>query len=292
MPNTPREVALQPEHFGLPSLSELRRYRVWDAYLYPSTVDRDGTQLVKTIEQTLPTLDKGAIERFCLFLHIGLGTADSVTEARIVAHPEDIAQPLKRWPDRALGLIQLNAGEVDRSLEAVDRWIANGPMVGVYLPDGGRSSFACNHPNYDPLVARVSSLGGLIMQHTWWETGGKRSAGSSTPQDLAELATRFPKVNFVCAHAGGEWEKGIRAVASHPNILVETSGFDPTAGFIEMAVRELGAERIVFGSHLPSRSLGTEYGKIFGADIDESQRRLILGDNLRRLLEPILSRKS
>ncbi len=72
------------------------------------------------------------------------------------------------------------------------------------------------------------------------------------------------------------------------NILVETSGFDPTAGFIELAVRELGAERIVFGSHLPSRSLGTEVGKIIGADITDEQRMLIFGENYRRLLKPIL----
>ena len=74
-------------------------------------------------------------------------------------------------------------------------------------------------------------------------------------------------------------------------MLVETSGFDATAGFIEMAVRELGAERIVFGSHLPSRSLGTELGKVVGADITEEDKRLILGENYRSLLRPILRAK-
>jgi len=67
---------------------------------------------------------------------------------------------------------------------------------------------------------------------------------------------------------------------------VETSGFDPTAGFIEMAVRELGAERIIFGSHLPSRSLGTELCKVTAANISEADKRLILGTNFRQLLTP------
>ena len=66
---------------------------------------------------------------------------------------------------------------------------------------------------------------------------------------------------------------------------METSGFDATAGFIEMAVREVGAKRIVFGSHLPSRSLGTELGKVVGAEISEADKRLILGQNYRRLLK-------
>jgi predicted TIM-barrel fold metal-dependent hydrolase len=109
----------------------------------------------------------------------------------------------------------------------------------------------------------------------------------STPSELVELSKKFPEQKFVCAHAGGEWELGIRAVRDYPNILIETSGFDPTAGFIEMAVRELGAERIVFGSHLPSRSLGTEVGKIIGADISDEDRRLIFGENYRQLLKSI-----
>ena len=51
-----------------------------------------------------------------------------------------------------------------------------------------------------------------------------------------------------------------------------------------MAMRELGAERVIFGSHLPSRSLGTELGKIVGAEITEAEKKLILGTNFRHLL--------
>ena len=102
------------------------------------------------------------------------------------------------------------------------------------------------------------------------------------------LSARYPQQKFACAHAGGEWERGIRAVRNSPNILVETSGFDATAGFIEMAVRDVGAERIIFGSHLPSRSLGTELGKVIGTDVSERDRKLILGENFRNLLRPIL----
>lgn len=239
----------------------------------------------------MPALEKGAIQKACLFLHVGLGTADAATETRIRAKPETIVAPLERWPERLLGMIQLNANDVSGSLDALNRWLRDGPMVGVYFPGGRRGALPCSHPNFLPLVERVAELDGLIMQHTWFKTGGKESRGESTPSELAQLATRFPTVRFICAHSGGEWERGIRAVAACPNILIETSGFDPTAGFIEMAVRDLGADRIVFGSHLPSRSLGTELGKVVGADVSERDRHKILGENLRRLLAPILRSK-
>ncbi|HBL47918.1 MAG TPA: amidohydrolase [Planctomycetaceae bacterium] len=194
--------------------------------------------------------------------------------------------PLKRWPDLMLGMIQLNANNVPASLDALNRWLQDGPMRGVYFPGGGPAALTCTHPNFVPLIERIAELNGVIMQHTWFITGGKKSPGMTTPSELAVLAKRFPEQKFICAHSGGEWERGIRAVRDSENILVETSGFDPTAGFIEMAVRELGAERIIFGSHLPSRSLGTELCKVTAANISEADKRLILGTNFRKLLTP------
>jgi len=266
---------------GLPPAEQLQAYEIWDSYFLPAGVDAAG--LNKDIERTLPTIAKGAIQRLCIFLNVGLGTTNAATEARIKRNPESVLEPLKRYP-QLIGFMQLNANDVPGSLRALDRWMKNGPLVGVYFPGGGAAALSCNHRNFDPLVERIAELGGVIMQHTWFKTGGKGSPGESTPSELVQLAARFPRVPFLCAHAGGEWEKGIRAVRSSPNILVETSGFDSTAGFIEMAVRDLDADRVVFGSHLPSRSLGTELAKIIGANISEADKKKILGTNLRKLL--------
>jgi len=270
----------------------LDEWEIWDSYLTPTMSDPDGRALLRDIDRTIPILDLAHIRRFCVFLHVGIGTADPGTEKRLTDHPEDIMAPLHRWPDRILGMIQINTSDVRRSLDAINRWIADGPMVGVYLPGDRRNLLPCYHKNYDSLVARVGELGGLIMQHTWNKTNGKDHPGVSTPADLALLASRFPEIGFVCAHAGGEWESGIRAVRGSANVVVETSGFDPTAGFIEMALRELGAHRILFGSHLPSRSLGTELGKVLAAQISETAKKQILGENLRQQLRLILQKKS
>lgn len=236
------------------------------------------------IERALSAMEIGAFEKACYFAHVGLGTTgDAATERRLRAEPELVLAPLRRWPDRMIGMIQVNPHDVPASLAAIDRWIGEGPMMGVYFSGGGPAALACTHPNMRPLVERVHRVGGVIMQHTWFKTGGKQGDGESTPTELAILARRYPEQVFLCAHAGGEWEKGIRAVKGSPNVWVETSGFDATAGFLEMAVRELGDQRIVFGSHLPSRSLGTELGKVLGANLSEESKQRILGENYRRL---------
>jgi predicted TIM-barrel fold metal-dependent hydrolase len=278
-----------PAHpLGLPSEEQLKQYRIWDSYFTPSHSNpgSDGMRgLIADIERATPAFTKGQFEKLCYFAHVGLGTTnDGRLEEKLRTQPNMALKVMERWPDKLLGMIQLNANQVAPSLDALKRWLRDGPMIGVYFSGGGPAALCCTHANYLPLVEQIAEYRGIIMQHTWFKTGGKQSPGESTPSELAELARRFPEQKFLCAHAGGEWERGIRAVKNSPNILIETSGFDSTAGFIEMAVRELGDKRIVFGSHLPSRSLGTELGKVIGAEVPEESKHRILGTNFRSLV--------
>jgi predicted TIM-barrel fold metal-dependent hydrolase len=58
-----------------------------------------------------------------------------------------------------------------------------------------------------------------------------------------------------------------------------------------LAVRQLGAKRVLYGSDAGGRSFASQLAKIHGADISPSAKKLILGENLRRLLAPILKQK-
>ncbi|MFG0260946.1 MAG: amidohydrolase family protein, partial [Novipirellula sp. JB048] len=142
----------------------------------------------------------------------------------------------------------------------------------------------------DPLIRRCGELNALIYQHTFFKITGNLP-GESTPLDLAQLAARHPEVPLICGHSGGDWTLGIRAIREFPNVSVGIGGSDPTAGFVEMAVRELGAERVLYGSDIGGRSFATQLAKVYGAQISGEDRRLILGGNLRRMLKPILLQK-
>ena len=58
-----------------------------------------------------------------------------------------------------------------------------------------------------------------------------------------------------------------------------------------MAVRELGAQRVMYGSDFPGRSFASQLAKVYGADISEEAKRLIFAGNLQRVLAPICSAK-
>lgn len=263
----------------------LTSWRIWDCLFVPGGGSVRGTP-EQAITELEPYFERFAIERLCAYFHLGMQTTPRQTEFG----PEEvkaIERCLARWPKRLLGGIVLNAAAPDKCVEYLDRWIKDGPMVSVLFPSTEKT-LPCSHPNFEKILPRAQELGALVVQHTWYKTGGKGSAGESTPAELAEVARRYPEMTFVCVHAGGEWEKGLRAIADCPNVLIETSGFDPTAGFVEMAVRTIGAKRVMFGRE---RSFATELAKVLGAEIGEDDKKLIFGGNLRRVLAPAFRRK-
>lgn len=229
-------------------------------------------------------MDRLEINR--VMLSLGYPLREDPTPEQLRENNDQVLRALDRWQDRTLGFVYLNPNHVEFSLREFDRCVRDGPMVGVKLWVAKR----CSAPELDPIVERAVSMRAPILQHTWLKVEGNLP-GESTPYDLAELARRHPQAAFIDAHTGGDWERGIRAIRTARNVSTALAGFDPTAGVTEMAVRELGAERVVYGSDAAGRTFASQLGKVIGADIPEPARRLILGENLRRILTPILQAK-
>jgi predicted TIM-barrel fold metal-dependent hydrolase len=198
-----------------------------------------------------------------------------------------VMRAVKAFPDRAYGSVYLSPALLEFSLQELNRCVRDGPMVmiGEIEVDA-----RCNIPAMDPIAEWAVANEVVILQHEWLKTGGNLPTESS-PFDVVELAKRHPKLQIVCAHTGGNWEVGIRAIRATPTVYCGIAGSDPTSGYVEMAVRELGAERVIFGSDVGGRSFASQIAKVQGANISEADKKLILGGNLRRLLTPMLRRK-
>ena len=228
--------------------------------------------------------DRVGIEKLCVYMGMKWSPDPSPEDVR--RQNDEVLQALEKWHHRAFGFVYLNPNHLKESLAELDRCVANGPMVGVKLWVARH----CNEPDLDPIVERATELKAVVFQHTYLKVGGNLP-GESTPMELAELARRHPKAAIICGHTGADWEIGIRAVRDCKNVSVDLAGSDPTAGLTEMAVRELGPERVIYGSDAGGRSFASQLGKVFGADIPESAKRLILAGNLERLLRPRLQKK-
>jgi predicted TIM-barrel fold metal-dependent hydrolase len=261
--------------------SSLPQYSIWDAHGHLNT---PGDSPGERIAHLLEFADRMGIERVVVFM--GYPWAYDPSPEDVRRQNDQVIEAIERSRGRALGFVYLNPKHTEESLAELDRCVRDGPLVGVKLWVAVR----CHEKCLDPIVRRAVELKAPILQHTWYKITGNLP-GESTAADLAQLAARHPTASFIAAHAGGDWELGIRAIRAASNVTAEISGGDPTAGVVEMAVRELGAERVIYGSDVAGRSFASQLAKVVGADISEDHKRLILGGNLRRMLRPILTAK-
>ena len=255
---------------------------IWDLHCHLSGVT--GRTPDERIAALMRYADRMGVERLVFFMGFPWSRDPKPEDFR--RENDQVLQALTHWHDRAFGFVYLNPKHVEASLKELDRCVRDGPMVGVKL----WVAMKCNHKNLDPIIKRAAELKAVIFQHTWLKTDGN-FAGESTPMELAELAARHPETPMICGHTGGDWERGIRAIRGSKNLSIGTGGSDPTAGFIEMAVRELGADRVIYGSDIGGRSFASQIAKVRGADVPEAAKRLIMGENLKRMMMPILKAK-
>lgn len=103
------------------------------------------------------------------------------------------------------------------------------------------------------------------------------------------LATEYPDVNFIIPHLGSfadDWraqQAFLDPLARHRNIYTDTSGvrrFD----LLEQAIQRAGPRKILFGSDGPWLHPGLELAKVRALQLDPADERLLLGDNLLRLI--------
>jgi uncharacterized protein len=255
---------------------------VWDLHCHLSGLP--GKTPEARLGKLLEYADRLGIARLCVSM--GLELSEDPTPEKMRQENDEVIRAVRAHSDRAFGFVYLNPRHTQASLDELNRCVRDGPMVGVKLWVAQH----CNAPELDPLIARATELNAPILQHTWLKITGN-SPGESTPMDLAELASRHPQATLICGHTGGDWELGIRIILPYPKVYADLAGGDPTAGLTEMAVRELGAERVIYGSDAGGRSFASQLAKVYGANIPESARQLILAGNLQRLLRPILKEK-
>lgn len=257
---------------------------IWDLHCHPDDTRLPGRNLTEKVENLLTIADRVGIERLGLLL-------------RADGKEREVEQALERHRRRVFAFLWMTLWNdtVEANIAKLNRWVADGPMVGMKLAgtDG-----VCSLPIYFPIFERAARLQAGIFVHAWLQMGGNppRPGGllqpnESKPQDVAALAARLPETPIICGHGGGDWEPGIRAIRAAKNVLFEVSGSFPTRGMVEMAVRELGAERIVYGSDICGRSFASQLAKVHGADVADRDKELIFSGNLKRVLTPMLKAK-
>jgi uncharacterized protein len=226
----------------------------------------------------------------------------------IMTAPWNTNAPLAKYLRRA------RRAKIDRTILVPafhsDYAIANAALARIVARDPKRLiGFAFVHPKRD--AGRILAMVSRALRE-WNFKGIKVHGFDAMPtREVCEAAQRFaipilvdvagrahvidmfareyPKVDFIVPHLGtfaDDWRvysQVIDKISRYPNVYADTSGVRQFDQVVE-AVQRAGPSKLIFGSDGPWLHPGLELHKIRLLGLPAPDERLILGDNILRLM--------
>ena len=142
------------------------------------------------------------------------------------------------------------------------------------LHDDGHG-YPYDHKNYFPFYEHCNEHHSVILFHTY---------GNIHIQPILNVADNFHSIKYLLAHSGIVDEQSYyRAAKQYDNIFLETCNSLAWYGLIERLVKNVGADRILFGTDMPFMSPDQQIGRILFARISDEDKRKVLGLNANSL---------
>jgi len=268
---------------GFDLMREVHAYPKIDAHAHVGLKDED-------VDKQIEIADRLGIRKMCVSMPITNYSGKEPDGPDQVRKNNDLVlKAVKKYPDRYIGFMTLNPIYQKESLEEIDRCVDLG--IAGYK---GYTQVKFSDPLYYPIIERFTDLNMVMLMHAFVQLGvggyrpkydeGQSAKNTTLPEDMVEVAKRYPEGIFQYAHigGGGDWEYACKAFRNYPNIIADTSGSNNEEYMIDFALELLGEERLVFGCD------GSHYqgvGKILAANLTESQREKIFFKNYNHILE-------
>lgn len=195
---------------------------------------------------------------------------------------------MKKYPGKMTGMFTLNPMYKKESLEEIKKRVDQG-FVGLKV----YYQVKINDPLFYPIIEKMIDLKMITLMHAeaTLGTGGyrmkydkKRMPNTSIPEDFVDIAKRYPEAMFQYAHTGGgpDWEYALKALKHSPNVYIDTSGSNNEENMIDFAVREVGEDRLFFGT---DNMYFQGVGKILSSNLTDVQKRKLFCDNYNNILK-------
>jgi len=241
------------------------------------------------------------------------GVSRSVLMSSIPDDEASASEAVQAYPGRFYGYFMFNPRTAD-ALGRAERAFDNLSMQGLCLfPAMHR--FSVQDEILQPIFEMAEKRRNVVIfVHTGVLTVGVRKKlglaskfdlSMSNPIDLHRVAMDFPKLNFVIPHFGaGYFREALMLGDLAPNVYVDTSGSNSWIKYslpdvtlkdiFRKALEVFGPNRLLFGSDSSFFPRGWNRA-VFDAQVSvlqelnvaEEPARLIFGENLRRLLDPV-----
>lgn len=227
--------------------------------MVPSSVRCD------TAQDLLRAMDRHGIGE-ALVYHVAMRDGSPLTgNPLLVSETRDLDRLHPTW-----SLLPSQTGESGTVEGLLDAMRANGIRALRAFPSQHR--YRLDSVTFGPLFEAMTERRIPLFAPPEWET-------------LARLLEDFPGLTLVATGHGcwGDDRLFRPLLERYPHFHVDTSRYEVSSGLPSLC-REYGPDRLLFATDYPDHSMGGPVLTLSGAEIPESSRDAIAGDNLRRML--------
>jgi predicted TIM-barrel fold metal-dependent hydrolase len=196
------------------------------------------------------------------------------TGVRVESMNDWVEECLGAHPDRFLGYCYINPNFAESIGQEIERCFEHAGFAGFKLHVSWNGVPYDSH-RYAPVYEYAAARRLPILAHTW---------GDESVRALARTARQYPAISFLAGHSGaGDVEINLEEARRTPNLFLELTYSGGTPAQVARMVREVGADRIVWGSDTILFAASHQLGKVVFADITEAEKAQILGWNAERI---------
>jgi uncharacterized protein len=260
----------------LPAKTQAETRRgIFDAHLHIPSDDGTNFQwslVTRNMPEFVAYLDRCGVRRGVI----------SSSWSNVAKTPKDyrqgnreVAKYAEQYKGRFRGSCVITPFRIDEALREIEH--CHKQLGFVWLGEfcNYMTGYKYESPEWAQVMKLAAELNLVIQIHT-------------NANEMDYLAGRFPENTIVFPHLGGNRDdifRRIAIVAKHPNTRIELSGSGiERVGILERAVKEIGADRVLYGSDFTINEPSAVIARVRNAFLTPADREKILYRNIERLL--------
>ncbi len=257
------------------AIAETRR-EIFDAHLHIPSEHGEVFQwnlVTRTMPEFVAYLDRCGVRRGVI----------SNARSNVAQTPDDyregnreVAKYAEKYRGRFRGSCVVTPFRIDEALREIEDCVTQLGFRWLGEFCNYMTNYRYETPEWAEVMKLATKLNVVIQIHT-------------NAQEMRYLADKFPDTTIVFPHLGGsqkEIPERIAIVASHPNCYIDISGSGvERVGILEKAVKEIGADRVLYGSDFTINEPSGVIARVNNAFLTPADREKILYRNMERLLD-------
>jgi len=241
-----------------------------------------------SLERMVNIMNKLNIKRICCSHLAGLSAHHFE-----YAHRETL-KAIKQYPRRIFGYAIYDPNFPEDSLQSAKEYLTIDGFIGIKIHPA-MHTYAVDGEKYNPLWRYAVDNNVPVLSHTWDATLQTTYPYELVPNQIyaqpkliGRVAQRYPEAKIIMAHAGGRYRGHLQAIEvaqRYENVYVDICGSTISFGLIEWLVKEIGANKILYGSDLTWNEPRAHLSRVLGAKITLDEKNYILSLNASNLFK-------